>query len=66
MKLTVLGCFSATPRKNTNPSAQVLDMGNNLFLIDCGEGTQVQLRKNRIKFNRINYKLSNMAITSQE
>ena len=55
MKLTVLGCFSATPRKNTNPSAQVLDMGNNLFLIDCGEGTQVQLRKNRIKFNRIKH-----------
>ena len=55
MKLTVLGCFSATPQKNTNPSAQVLDMGNNLFLIDCGEGTQVQLRKNRIKFNRIKH-----------
>jgi len=53
MKLTILGCFSATPRVNTNPTAQVLDIKNHLFLIDCGEGTQVQLRKNKIKFSRI-------------
>lgn len=53
MKLTILGCFSATPRVNTNPTAQVLDIKTHLFLIDCGEGTQVQLRKNKIKFSRI-------------
>lgn len=53
MKLTILGCYSATPRKDTNPTAQVLEINNHLFLIDCGEGTQVELRRNKIKFARI-------------
>lgn len=53
MKLTILGCYSATPRINANPTSQVLEIRNHIFLIDCGEGTQVQLRKNKIKFNRI-------------
>ena len=53
MKLTILGCYSATPRVFTNPTSQVLDINNHMFLIDCGEGTQVQLRKHKIKFNRI-------------
>jgi ribonuclease Z len=39
----------------TNPTAQVLEMKNSMFLIDCGEGTQVQLRKNKVKFSRINH-----------
>ncbi len=55
MKLTILGCHSATPKINTNPTAQVLDIKNHLFLIDCGEGTQVQLRRNKIKFSRIKH-----------
>lgn len=55
MKLTILGCYSATPRTFTNPTSQVLEIGNHLFLIDCGEGTQVQLRKHKIKFNRIKH-----------
>lgn len=55
MKLTILGCYAATPRTITNPTAQVLEMKNRLFLIDCGEGTQVQLRKNKIKFSKINH-----------
>ncbi|WP_053977686.1 ribonuclease Z [Mangrovimonas xylaniphaga] len=55
MKLTILGCYSATPRANTNPTAQVLEIRNHMFLIDCGEGTQVQLRKNRVKFARIKH-----------
>jgi ribonuclease Z len=55
LKLTILGCYAATPRTFTNPTAQVLDINNRLFLIDCGEGTQVQLRKNKIKFSRINH-----------
>ena len=53
MKLTILGCYAATPRTFTNPTAQVLEIKNKLFLIDCGEGTQVQLRKNKIKFSKI-------------
>ena len=55
MKLNILGCYAATPRTLTNPTSQVLEIKNHLFLIDCGEGTQVQLRKNRIKFSRIDH-----------
>ncbi|MBT8377312.1 MAG: ribonuclease Z [Winogradskyella sp.] len=55
MKLHILGCYSATPRKDTNPTSQVLEIKNNIFLIDCGEGTQVQLRRMKIRFNRIKH-----------
>lgn len=55
MKLTILGCHSATPRTNTNPTSQVLEIKNNMFLIDCGEGTQVELRRNKVKFSRIKH-----------
>ena len=54
MNLTILGCYAATPRTFTNPTSQVLEIRNRLFLIDCGEGTQVQLRKNKIRFSKIN------------
>lgn len=55
MKLTVLGCHSATPRSNTNPTSQVLEIKNHVFLIDCGEGTQVELRRHKVKFYRIKH-----------
>ncbi|TRO63270.1 ribonuclease Z [Christiangramia sabulilitoris] len=55
MKINILGCYAATPRSFTNPSAQVLEIQNNLFLIDCAEGTQVQLRRNKIRFSRIRH-----------
>ncbi len=55
MKLTILGCYAATPRTFTNPTSQILEIKNRIFLIDCGEGTQVQLRKNKIKFSKINH-----------
>jgi len=55
MKLHILGCYAATPRTLTNPTSQVLEIKNHMFLIDCGEGTQVQLRKQKIKFSRINH-----------
>jgi len=55
MNLTILGCYAATPRTLTNPTSQVLEMKNSMFLIDCGEGTQVQLRKHKLKFSRINH-----------
>ncbi len=55
MKLNILGCYSATPRTFTNPTAQVLEINNHIFLIDCGEGTQVELRRHKIKFNRIKH-----------
>jgi len=55
MRLTILGCYAATPRTFTNPTAQVLEINNHLVLIDCGEGTQVELRRHKIKFSRINH-----------
>lgn len=55
MKINILGCFAATPRTFNNPTSQVLELANRLFLIDCGEGTQVQLRKHKIKFSKINH-----------
>ena len=55
MKLTILGCYAATPRSFTNPTAQVLDINNHLFMIDCGEGSQVELRRNKIKFSKIKH-----------
>ena len=55
MKLTILGCYAATPRTFTNPTSQVLQIKNHLFLIDCGEGTQVELRRNKVKFSKIKH-----------
>lgn len=55
MKLTILGCYAATPRTFTNPTSQVLEINNEFFLIDCGEGTQVELRRNKVKFGRIKH-----------
>ncbi|WP_347372623.1 ribonuclease Z [Aequorivita sp. Q41] len=55
MKLTILGCHSATPTASAHPTAQVLEIKGHLFLIDCGEGTQVQLRKYKVKFSRIKH-----------
>ncbi|WP_185850981.1 ribonuclease Z [Blattabacterium cuenoti] len=51
--LTILGCHSSIPTEKFHPTAQILEMKGYFFLIDCGEGTQVQLRKAKIKFNKI-------------
>ncbi len=53
--LTILGSSSATPTSERNPTAQLLSHGEKLFLIDCGEGTQVSLRRMRIHFQRIRH-----------
>ena len=55
MKLTILGCHSATPRTSGYTTSQVIQTRGHLFLIDCGEGTQVQLRRNKVKFNQIKH-----------
>jgi ribonuclease Z len=54
-KITVLGCSSATPTLERHSSAQVLNVNERLFLIDCGEGAQIQMRRFRIKFQRIDH-----------
>lgn len=50
----ILGCGSALPTTRHNASSQVIRIGNKLFMIDCGEGTQLQLRKGHIHFSFIN------------
>jgi ribonuclease Z len=55
MKLTILGSSSALPTSERYPSAHVLNVHERLYLIDCGEGTQMQLRKNKIRFGKINH-----------
>lgn len=55
MKITILGCHSASPHENKNPTSQLLDIKGHRFLIDCGEGTQVQLRKAKVSFVHIKH-----------
>lgn len=52
-EVTILGCGSATPTLRHNPSAQIVNMRDKLSLIDCGEGTQLQLRLRKVKFMSI-------------
>ena len=51
----ILGCGSALPTMRHYPTSQVLDVRDKLFMIDCGEGAQLQLRKSRLKFSRLNH-----------
>ncbi len=53
--LTILGFNSAIPTVKSAPTSQFLEMEERCFLIDCGEGTQVQLRKAKAKFSKINH-----------
>lgn len=53
-ELHILGCGSALPTMQHVPTSQVLDVRDKLFMIDCGEGTQLQFRKARLRFNRLN------------
>jgi ribonuclease Z len=55
MKVTILGSSSALPTSERYPSAHVLIAHERLFLIDCGEGTQMQLRRTRTRFSKINH-----------
>jgi ribonuclease Z len=55
LTLTILGCHSATPRVNAFPTSQYLEINNSHFLIDCGEGTQRQMRKYKVGFSKINH-----------
>ena len=55
MRLTILGSSSALPTSERYPSAHVLNAHERIFLIDCGEGTQMQLRKCRIRLGKINH-----------
>lgn len=54
-EIHILGCGSALPTTRHNASSQVIKIGNKQFMIDCGEGTQLQLRRRHIHFSFINH-----------
>jgi ribonuclease Z len=53
--LTILGSNSALPTSERYPTAQILNVSERFFLIDCGEGTQMQMRKYRVKLTKIDH-----------
>lgn len=53
-ELHILGCGSALPTRQHMPTSQVLNIREKLFMIDCGEGCQLQFRKARLRFGRLN------------
>lgn len=53
--VTILGSSSALPTSHRFPTSQVVRLNEQLFLVDCGEGTQIQLRKFGFKMGRINH-----------
>lgn len=55
LALTILGNNSAIPAFDRNPTAQVLQTMDESFLIDCGEGTQMQLSKYKVRRSKINH-----------
>lgn len=54
-EIHILGCGSALPTTRHNASSQIVKIGNKQFMIDCGEGTQLQLRRQHIHFSFINH-----------
>ncbi len=54
-EVNILGCGSALPTTRHYPSSQVVNIREKLFMIDCGEGSQTQLRRSRLKFSRLNH-----------
>ncbi|WP_017732199.1 ribonuclease Z [Nafulsella turpanensis] len=54
-QIKILGSNSATPAHNRNQSSQLLNIGSEYFLIDCGEGTQMQLIRYRTRFHKISH-----------
>ena len=52
-EVTILGCGSAMPTTLHNPPSQLVDVNEKLFMIDCGEGTQLQMRKYKARMSKL-------------
>nr|WP_315347684.1 ribonuclease Z [Hoylesella enoeca] len=52
-RVHILGCGSALPTLRHNPSSQLVEIRGKVFMVDCGEGTQIQLRRSRTHFGKI-------------
>jgi len=55
LSVLILGSGSALPTISSNQSAQIIECANQLFLVDCGEGTQIELRRNKVKVQKIDH-----------
>ena len=53
--INILGCGSALPTTRHLATSQVVDLRDKLYMIDCGEGTQVQMRHMRVRFSRLSH-----------
>lgn len=53
--VTILGSNSALPAFNRHPTSQIVNVNDNLFLVDCGEGTQIQMNLYKIRRGKINH-----------
>lgn len=54
-QIYVLGCGSALPTTRHLPSSQIIDLREKLYMVDCGEGAQLQMRRMRIRFSRLTH-----------
>ena len=54
-EVNILGCGSALPTTRHFSSSQVVNIREKLFMVDCGEGAQLQLRRSKLKFTRLNH-----------
>ena len=54
-KITILGSSGALPAYGRNPSSQFIDIQNRHFLVDCGEGTQIQMQRHQVSRNRLHH-----------
>ena len=52
-EVTILGCGSAMPTTLHNPPSQLIDLHEKLFMIDCGEGTQLQMRRYKARMSKL-------------
>ncbi len=52
-QITILGCGSAMPTTYRNPTSQLIETNGKLFMIDCGEGTQMQMRRQKVKMTNL-------------
>src|ERR1700730_8127800 len=55
LAVTILGNNSALPAFDRHPTAQVVTMDEHIFLLDCGEGTQMQMAKYKTRRSKINH-----------
>ncbi len=55
LQLHIIGCGSARPTKQSNQTSQILTQRGKQYMIDCGEGTQFQLRRQNMHINRMNH-----------